>query len=183
MSALDTTPAATRTRRPSGMLNADLQANYHRNGWLGALAASNLSMGFRVVRTFRKSQAWRRLGVPGKLISKLHWRRNVVRFGCYLSPLATIGPGLCLPHPVGIVIGDGAQLGANVTLYQHVTLGRARDDAPYYPKVGDGVVIYAGAVIVGDVRIGPGAVIGANAVVTRDVPANAVVGGIPARQL
>ncbi len=96
-------------------------------------------------------------------------------------PSARIGPGLLLPHPVGIVVGDDVEIGDNATIYQHVTLGQrgARDQS--YPVIGHNVVIYAGAVIIGNITIGDGAVIGANAVVTGDVPAGATAVGIPAR--
>ena len=91
---------------------------------------------------------------------------------------ASIGPGLYLPHPLGIVIGRYARVGAGVTIYQHVTLGvKTRHDEDY-PTLEDGVVVYPGSVIVGPVRIGERAVIGANSFVSRDVDAGAVVRGV-----
>jgi serine O-acetyltransferase len=81
------------------------------------------------------------------------------------------------PHPVGIVIGDGAVIGRNVRIYQNVTLGLTANGVGAYPTIEDGVAIYAGAVVMGGITVGAGAVIGANAFVSRDVPAGAVVVG------
>ncbi|HVY12184.1 MAG TPA: serine O-acetyltransferase, partial [Alphaproteobacteria bacterium] len=97
-------------------------------------------------------------------------------------PTAEIGAGLCLPHPTGIVIGQVVKIGADVTLYQNVTLGSARaGGANDQPEIGNNVVIFAGAVIVGKISIGPNAKIGANAVVLDHVPAGAAAVGAPAR--
>ena len=106
------------------------------------------------------------------------------RFGCYLHLNAQIGPGLRLPHPVGIVIGEGVMLGARCTIYQHVTLGGRRLgdwQAGRYPRVGDDVVLFCGAAVLGTLSIGDGAVVGANAVVLEDVPAGGVAVGVPAK--
>jgi serine O-acetyltransferase len=81
-----------------------------------------------------------------------------------------------LPHPLGIVIHSGTQIGENVIIGHQVTLG-GRDLTSAAPRVEDGVYIGAGAKILGGVRIGRGATIGANAVVTKDVPAGATVVG------
>ncbi len=80
-----------------------------------------------------------------------------------------------------MVVGEGVEIADHVTLYQHVTLGRAREDDAVYPVVGQGVIIYAGAVVVGDVTLGAGSVVGANAVVIRDVAAGATAVGLPAK--
>lgn len=104
------------------------------------------------------------------------------RYGCFISPDARIGDRCLFPHPVGIVIGDGVIIGEDCVIYQNVTLGaRARGAAgERYPELGDRAVIYAGAVVVGAVRIGKGAVVAANAVVTIDVEDGAVAAGVPA---
>ena len=80
-----------------------------------------------------------------------------------------------LPHPVGIVIGEGCSIGENATIYQHVTIGRRSRNDPRYPVIGGNVVLYPGAVIIGPVRIGKFARVGANQVVSLDLPDGSVV--------
>ena len=108
------------------------------------------------------------------------WCWNVTRTSCHINLEAEIGPGLFLPHPAAIVIGSGARIGANVTIYQSVTLGRVAA-SPIYPTVEDGAVLYTNAVVIGPVTIGEAATIGASAVVLKDVPAGGVVVGNPGR--
>ncbi|MGI8903411.1 MAG: serine O-acetyltransferase [Solirubrobacteraceae bacterium] len=100
-----------------------------------------------------------------------------------------IGPGLNLPHPAGLTLASGTQIGANCTMFHNVTLGaragHQRDLGAersgqvgvgrLCPTIGDGVVIYTGAIIVGPVTVGDGAIIGARAWVDRDVAPGAIV--------
>lgn len=111
-------------------------------------------------------------------------RRLEKTYGVYISPNATIGVGLKLPHPTGIVIGSGVEIGLNCTIFHQVTLGGARlGDAQnnFYPKVGDNVIFFAGAKIIGKISIGSNCVVGANSVVVKNVPAGCTVVGVPAR--
>lgn len=104
--------------------------------------------------------------------------------GLYISPKAKLAATIKQPHPTGIVIGDGVIVADDVVIYQSVTLGgRRRGDwqAGRYPSVGANTVIFAGAVLAGNVRIGRGCTIGANAVVISDVPDGATAVGVPAR--
>jgi serine O-acetyltransferase len=121
-------------------------------------------------------------GVMAKLVSLL----NFLLFGIELAVRCEIGPGLCFAHTYGIVIG-ARSIGANALIYHQVTLGAKEMDVAYDPMkrplVGDNVVLGAGAKVLGGITIGDNAIIGANAVVTRDIPANVVAGGIPARVL
>ncbi|PXA94655.1 hypothetical protein DMC47_20425 [Nostoc sp. 3335mG] len=117
-------------------------------------------------------------------LAKWLTRRLQRQYGCYIQPDSHIGPGLQLPHPQGIVIGSGVSIGANATIYHQVTLGGARAGdwkAGRYPRLGDGVVLFAGAKLIGAINIGDGALVGANAVVLADVPAGYRAVGIPAR--
>lgn len=110
-----------------------------------------------------------------------YWQ--LTNFGSEISPVADIGKGPRLPHPNGIIIGEGAVVGDHVHIFQQVTLeshGHPGAKASY-PSINNGVVIYAGAKVLGGITIGEQAVIGAGAVVLGDVPPRATVVGIPAR--
>jgi serine O-acetyltransferase len=109
---------------------------------------------------------------------------NLVLFGIDWVPGATAGPGLVVRHPQGIVVGGGVTLDRDVTLLQNVTLGQraiARGGINDNPTIERGVIIGAGAVVIGRITIGQDAVVGANAVVTRSIPAGLTVMGAPAR--
>jgi serine O-acetyltransferase len=118
------------------------------------------------------------------VLSHFFKRKFENKFGIYIHLNANIKPGLTLPHPVGIVIGQGVKIDEDVVIYQHVTLGGARRGdmkTNNYPSIGSGTVIFSGAVVIGNVKIGKNCVIGANAVVTKDISDNATAVGIPAR--
>ncbi|CAN5862252.1 hypothetical protein BH11VER1_BH11VER1_19850 [soil metagenome] len=103
-------------------------------------------------------------------------------FKIEISSKASIGPGLRLPHPMGIIIGPNSHVGSNCDLYADVrlVLSHGRKQGPHLE---DGVFMGDGAKAVGAVHIGRCAVIGVSAVVTRDIPSNAVAAGVPARVL
>ena len=97
-----------------------------------------------------------------------------------IHPGATVGDGLFIDHALGVVIGETAEIGTDVTIYQGVTLGgTSLERGKRHPTVGDRVTIGAGAKVLGPVTIGAGSRIGANAVVVRDVPPDSVVVGVP----
>lgn len=161
---------------------ADLLANTGNSGVGAAAVAMITDPGFTVITWWRAAKWLRfstRWGFP------IAWLivRSLARRGCFISLLAEIGPGLTLPHPTGIVIGEGAQVGGSVTLYHNVTLGRHTWNEPGCPRIGDGAVIYTGAVIIGPIKIGEGATVAANSVVNRDVLPKTVVAGIPAKSM
>ena len=103
--------------------------------------------------------------------------------GCDVSYKSIIGKGLKLPHPIGIIIGDGVVIKDDVTIYQQVTLGShgKKGEDLAYPIIENNVKIYAGAKIIGGVTIGENSVVGANTLVNKDVPPNSVAYGIPCK--
>ena len=111
--------------------------------------------------------------------------------GIEIHPRAKIGKNLFIDHGMGVVIGETSEIGNNVTIYHMVTLGGISpsinsDDqrnSKRHPTLMDNVVVGSGAQVLGPVIIGKNAKIGANAVVTKDVPENAVMIGIPAKNV
>ncbi len=104
--------------------------------------------------------------------------------GIEIHPGATIGRRFFIDHGMGVVIGETAEIGDDVTLYHGVTLGGTSwKEGKRHPTLGNGVVVGAGAKILGPIHIGNNAKIGSNAVVVKDVPAGATAAGIPARIL
>jgi serine O-acetyltransferase len=122
---------------------------------------------------------WRRgFTVPARFVS------HVARFltGIEIHPAAKLGPGLFIDHGMGVVIGETAEVGENVTLLQGVTLGgTSLKREKRHPTLGNNVVVGAGAKIIGGFKIGDGSRIGAGSVVVREVPTNSVVVGVPGR--
>lgn len=122
-----------------------------RAGLANIIASYFLNPGFAAVCNYRMSRAFFRRN--RRLLAKIFWLRNVKDYGVYISPSCVIGAGLCLPHPTGIVIGEGVVIGSDVRLYQGVTLGRRNVASDSNPTIQDGVIIYADAVIIGGVTI------------------------------
>jgi serine O-acetyltransferase len=102
--------------------------------------------------------------------------------GVEIHPGAQIGSGLFIDHATGVVIGETAEIGSNVTLYHGVTLGgRSLERGKRHPTLGDRVVVGAGAKILGPVVIGEDSSVGANAVVLESMPSHSVIVGVPAK--
>ena len=164
------------------LLIADYERSYARPASLFRLVAAYfLNPGFRTTVLYRLANlAWRAGHIHLGLAIAAH---NLKVTGADIQPGASIGPGLVIRHPVGIVVGIRVVIGSNCTLLQSTTLGEklASTDDHTYPVLGDEVTVCAGAVVVGGISIGSGAVIGANSVVVRDVPAGATAVGAPAR--
>jgi serine O-acetyltransferase len=143
--------------------------------------SSKFSPRFAPVYLIRVAQRFHQKG--HRRLAKSASLLNFVIFGMEVPARLDIGPGLVIPHSVGIILG-AARIGDNVTIYQQVTLGAKTADFAYDPAkrpvVCDGAVITAGAKVIGPVRLGRNCLIGANAVVLGDVPDDAMAVGVPA---
>jgi serine O-acetyltransferase len=147
-----------------------------------------MSQGLWAITAYRLSH-YARYRLHSRLLEVLPYvfqRVMIALTGIQISADAHIGPGLYIPHGGFIVIGAG-RVGRNCNFYQGVTLGLSVDtlDSPDFkssvPTLGDGVWVFPGAVIVGDVTVGDDAAVSANSLVVRDVPPGGVVMGVPAR--
>jgi serine O-acetyltransferase len=104
------------------------------------------------------------------------------KFGVDIHPAARFGHGILLDHATGLVVGETAVVGNRVSILQSVTLGgTGKVDGDRHPKIGDGVLISAGAKILGNIMVGEGAKVGAGSVVLKDVPPHMTVAGVPAK--
>ncbi|GAB1811477.1 serine O-acetyltransferase [Mycobacterium sp. MUNTM1] len=120
---------------------------------------------------------WRR---GARLLARITAEITRILTGVEIHPGAVLGPGLFIDHATGVVIGETAEVGEDVTLYHGVTLGGSgRDTGKRHPTIGDRVTIGAGAKILGAIKIGDDSRIGANAVVVKEVPSSSVVVGVP----
>lgn len=121
---------------------------------------------------------------PLRLAARLLSHLTRALTGVEIHPAARLGRRVFIDHGMGVVIGETAEVGDDVLLYQGATLGgRSSRGGKRHPTLEHGVTIGAGARVLGPVRIGARARIGANAVVVKDVPADAVVVGVPGRVL
>jgi len=138
--------------------------------------------GMMAVLLFRVSGFFHHRGV--RPLSRLLYILNLILFGVDLAPGAEVGPGLALPHPVGVAIAPATRIGRRVRLFQQVSVGGGSYEAREldgFPTVGDRCWIFAGAKVLGPVHLGDDSMVAANALVIRSVPAQAVVVGNPAR--
>lgn len=138
--------------------------------------------GFHALMMFRAANWLWRKGLR-------FWPRWISQFarlitGIEIHPGATIGEHFFIDHGMGVVIGETATIGNNVTIYHGVTLGGVSMKAgKRHPQIGDNVIVGAGAQLLGPIEVGHGARIGSNAVVVKDVPPNATMVGVPARNV
>lgn len=102
------------------------------------------------------------------------------KYGCDISLCASLGEGISLPHPIGVVIGERAVIGKHCTIYQNTTIGQKNGE---YPVIGDNVTIFPSCVIIGGITVGDNAIVGAGSIVLHDVKPGTIVVGNPAREL
>jgi serine O-acetyltransferase len=168
-------------RRVSAEIRRDVRAAQERDP--AAKGASRLIVlltwpGVHALLAHRVAHALRVAGVPAVPQVLAFVARS--RTGIEIHPSARIGRGLFIDHGSGVVIGETAEIGDDVTIYQGVTLGGTGfQTGKRHPTVGSGVVIGSGAKLLGPITVGDGAKIGANTVVIHDVPPNSTVVGNP----
>jgi len=144
---------------------------------------SLFNRGFRAVLLYRIGRYFR---VHGRNLLAAFVERLIHRLCfCEISTTADIGPGFCVFHPFGLVVGGDVRAGKNFTLSMDVVLGgnigKQRPDGSQMPILGDNVNIAAGCKVVGPVKIGDNCLIGANSVVIHDIPSDCIAAGAPAR--
>lgn len=136
--------------------------------------------GFHAVQSYRVAHwLWNNCRRPLALYLQ---NRISELFAVDIHPAAKIGKGILIDHATGVVIGETAVVGDNVSMLHEVTLGgTGKENGDRHPKVGNGVLIGAGVKILGNVKIGDGAKIGAGSVVLHEIPPHKTVVGIPAK--
>lgn len=135
--------------------------------------------GFHALATYRAMHA---LWLQQRTVLALQLQqRSAMVFDVDIHPAARIGKGILLDHATGIVIGETAVVGDNVSIMQGVTLGgTGKSGGDRHPKIRDGVLISVGATILGNIEVGEGAQIAAGSVVLKPVPAHQLAAGVPA---
>jgi serine O-acetyltransferase len=160
---------------------ADLAATLERDPALHKAVDGFLYFkGFHAIQAHRFAHA---LWMHGRRDFALYLQsRSSAVFQVDINPAARIGKGIMLDHATGFVVGETAVIGDNVSILQGVTLGgTGKADEDRHPKIGNGVLIGAGAIILGNIRVGDCARVGAGSVVVKDVPPRVTVVGIPAK--
>ena len=136
--------------------------------------------GLRAVRMHRRANFFYRHG--HKFIARYISQKAVRKTGIEIHPAATIGKRLFIDHGTGVVIGETAVIGDDVTIYQGVTLGgTGHDTGKRHPTIGNGVLIGSGAKVLGPFKVGDNSRIAAGAVVLNEIPPDSTAVGVPAR--
>jgi serine O-acetyltransferase len=176
-------PQPLTLRRVAGEVRRDVRAAQERDPAASGVSAAGILAawpGVHALLAHRVAHAVAAAGVP--LLPRLIAYASRTLTGVEIHPSAAIGAGLFIDHGMGVVIGETAEIGDDVTMYQGVTLGGTGFACgKRHPTVQDNVTIGSGAKLLGPIVIGHGAKIGANAVVIDDVPPNSTVVGNPGR--
>ena len=136
--------------------------------------------GLKAVRMHRRSSWCLRHNLP--FLARYISQRAVRKTGIEIHPGATIGRRLFIDHGAGVVIGETAEIGDDVTIYQGVTLGgTGKDSGKRHPTIGNGVIIGSGAKVLGPFKVGDNSKIAAGSVALREIPPNSTAVGVPAR--
>lgn len=136
--------------------------------------------GFKAIRRHRRAHWFWQHNM--KFIARAISQRTVRKTGIEIHPGATLGRRLVIDHGTGVVIGETAEIGDDVLIYQGVTLGgTGKDTGKRHPTIGNNVMISSGAKVLGPFKVGNNSRIAAGAVVLEEVPENCTVVGVPAR--
>ncbi len=136
--------------------------------------------GVKALRMYRRAHYFWKKGHP--FIARYISQKCARKTGIEIHPGAKIGRRLVIDHGHGIVIGETAEIGDDVLLYQGVTLGgTGKDTGKRHPTIGNNVMISAGAKVLGPIKVGDNARVAAGAVVLKEVPPNSTVVGVPAK--
>lgn len=160
---------------------ADLAATLERDpACHKAVDAFLYFKGYQAIQTHRFAHA---LWHAGRRDFALYLQsRSSQVFQVDINPAARIGKGIMLDHATGFVVGETAVIGDHVSILQGVTLGgTGKSEEDRHPKIGNGVLIGAGAIVLGNIKVGECARIGAGSVVVKEVPPRVTVAGVPAR--
>lgn len=167
--------------RVAGEIRRDVAAVHDRDPaarGVGSLEVLALWPGVHALLSHRVAHALHAAGVP--LVPRTLAAVSRAATGIEIHPAAEIGQGLFIDHGTGVVVGETARIGADVTLYQGVTLGGTGfATGKRHPTLGDSVTVGSGAKLLGPITVGHGAKIGANSVVVHDVPPDSTVVGNP----
>lgn len=157
----------------------DFQSSKKRYGILRKFNNIFLNSSFYLILLFRIASFLKRINIP--ILPNIITFLQSIIFCSSIHHSCKIGPGLLIPHGFCIVITGDAQIGTDAVIFHEVTIGgnATRNDGT--PRIGNNVTIYAGAKILGPIKIGDNVRIGANSVVLNSVPDNALVVGNPAR--
>jgi len=168
-------------RRVAQEIRADVASARDRDPAARGVGTTEILMnwaGVQAILAHRVAHALHQAGVPGVPMVISYASRTVT--GVEIHPAARIGDEFFIDHGSGVVIGETAEVGDRVTLYQGVTLGGTGfQRGKRHPTVADDVTIGSGAKLLGPIMVGSGAKVGANSVVVGDVPANSTVVGNP----
>ena len=159
----------------------DILANYDRDPACTRLIHPILYYkGFKALQCYRIANFYKKIGQVD--LSYLIQMLISNKFSVDIHPSATIGKGILIDHAHGIVIGETAKVGDNVSFLHSVTLGgTGKEEGDRHPKIGNGVLLGAGAKVLGNIKVGECAKIASGSVVLTDVPDRKTVAGIPAR--
>ena len=165
----------------SEVLRVDMQAVYDRDPACTRFLEPLLYFkGFHAIQTHRLAH-W--LYKQGRLDFALYLQsRSSAVFQTDINPVARVGKGIFLDHATGLVVGETAAIGDNVSILHSVTLGgTGKEGSDRHPKIGDGVLIGAGSKILGNIKVGNNSKVAAGSVVLKDIPPCKTVAGVPAR--